>query len=340
MNLLLAINTAAGTGHESGLGSEMARLLQSYLGAQYSVHLSFADGHGDVSKRARSFINETGPNAVIIAGGGGGTLRAVIEGVSAKDGALPNPHQLRVGALRMGSGNVIARQLGVARDPREGVEELAAQLLAKKTAKCCVIGCETSDHPSSLYGATLGGFGLFGHVPKCLELHHEKRPGFHRFSAGMLGIERLTNVEYGACLMGLCLRTALNPNRIDMVEVQQGERVERFRLLAGALMNFPLKPIPFQPGVNLEDDELSLHLVPFHSSWQALTMMLRQKRVAHGARRFRITADAPLTLRAAKNKKLNFFLDEDPLTARELTLRVAGRLAFVPGKNFKPSKTK
>ena len=340
MNLLLAINTAAGTGHESGLGSEMARLLQSYLGAQYSVHLSLADGHDDISKRARSFINETGPNAVIIAGGGGGTLRAVIEGVSAKDGTLPNPHQLRVGALRMGSGNVIARQLGVARDPREGVEELAAQLLAKKTAKCCVIGCETSDHPSSLYGATLGGFGLFGHVPKCLELHHEKRPGFHRFSAGMLGIERLTNVEYGACLMGLCMRAALNPDRLDTVEVQQGERVERFRLLAGALMNFPLNPIPFQPGVNLEDDELSLHLVPFGSSWQALTMMLRQKRVAHGARRFRITADAPLTLRAAKNKKLNFFLDEDPLTARELTLRVAGRLAFVPGKNLKPSKTK
>ncbi len=340
MNLLLAINTAAGTGHESGLGSEMARLLQSYLGAQYSVHLSLADGHDDISKRARSFINETGPNAVIIAGGGGGTLRAVIEGVSAKDGALPNPHQLRVGALRMGSGNVIARQLGVARDPREGVEELAAQLLAKKTAKCCVIGCETSDHPSSLYGATLGGFGLFGHVPKCLDLHHEKRLGFHRFSADMLGIERLTNVEYGACLMRFCLRAALNPGRLDMVEVQQGERVERFRLLTGALMNFPLKPIPFQPGVNLEDDELSLHLVPFDSSWQALTMMLRQKRVAHGARRFRITANTPLTLRAAKNRKLNFFLDEDPLTARELTLRVAGRLAFVPGGNFKPSKTK
>ncbi len=340
MNLLLAINTAAGTGHESGLGSEMARLLQDYLGAQYSVHLSFADGHDDISKRARSFLNETGPNAVIIAGGGGGTLRAVIEGVSAKDGTLPNPHQLRVGALRMGSGNVIARQLGVARDPREGVEELAAQLLAKKTANCCVIGCETSDHPSSLYGATVGGFGLFGHVPRCLELHHEKRPGFHRFSAGLLGIERLTNVEYGTCLMGLCMRTALNPDRLDMVEIQQGERVERFRLLAGALMNFPLKPIPFQPGVNLEDDELSLHLVPFHSRLQALSMMLRQKRMAHGARRFRITANTPLTLRAAKNRKLNFFLDEDPLTARELTLRVAGRLAFVPGKNFKPGKTK
>ena len=340
MNLLLAINTAAGTGHESGLGSEMARLLQGYLGTQYSVHLSCADGHGDIAHRTRSFVNENESDAVIIAGGGGGTLRAVIEGVAAKDGTLPNSHQLRVGALRMGSGNVIARKLGVARDPRKGIEELAAQLLAKKTAKCCVIGCETSDHHSSLYGATLGGFGLFGHVPKCLELHHEKRPGFHRFSADMFGIERLTNVEYGTCLMGLCIRAALNPDRLDMVEIQQGERVERLRLLAGALMNFPLKPIPFQPDVNLEDDELSLHLVPFHSRLQALSMMLRQKRMAHGARQFRITAKTPLNIRAANNRKLNFFIDEDPLTARELTLKVAGRLAFVPGKNFKPSKTK
>ena len=340
MNLLLAINTAAGTGHESGLGSEMARLLQGYLGTQYSVHLSCADGHGDIAHRTRSFVNENESDAVIIAGGGGGTLRAVIEGVAAKDGTLPNSHQLRVGALRMGSGNVIARKLGVARDPRKGIEELATQLLAKKTAKCCVIGCEISDSPSSLYGATLGGFGLFGHVPKCLELHHEKRPGFHRFSADMFGIERLTNVEYGTCLMGLCIRAALNPDRLDMVEIQQGERVERLRLLAGALMNFPLKPIPFQPDVNLEDDELSLHLVPFHSRLQALSMMLRQKRMAHGARQFRITAKTPLTMRALKNRKLNFFIDEDPLTARELTLKVAGRLAFVPGKNFKPSKTK
>ena len=340
MNLLLAINTAAGTGHESGLGSEMARLLQGYLGTQYSVHLSCADGHGDIAHRTRSFVNENESDAVIIAGGGGGTLRAVIEGVAAKDGTLPNSHQLRVGALRMGSGNVIARKLGVARDPRKGIEELAAQLLAKKTAKCCVIGCEISDSPSSLYGATLGGFGLFGHVPKCLELHHEKRPRFHRFSADMFGIERLTNVEYGTCLMGLCIRAALNPDRLDMVEIQQGERVERLRLLAGALMNFPLKPIPFQPDVNLEDDELSLHLVPFHSRLQALSMMLRQKRMAHGARQFRITAKTPLNIRAANNRKLNFFIDEDPLTARELTLKVAGRLAFVPGKNFKPSKTK
>ena len=69
-------------------------------------------------------------------------------------------------------------------------------------------------------------------------------------------------------------------------------------------------------------------------------MMLRQKRMAHGARQFRITAKTPLTIRAAKNRRLNFFIDEDPLTARELTLKVAGRLAFVPGKNFKPSKTK
>ena len=115
----------------------------------------------------------------------------------------------------MGSGNVIARQLGVARNPREGVEELAAQLLAKIITHCCVIGCDTNNHPTTLFGATLGGFGLFGRVPKCLEAHHKIRPRFHRFSANLLGIERLTNVEYGLCLAGLCARAAVNPERLD-----------------------------------------------------------------------------------------------------------------------------
>jgi len=285
---------------------------------------------------ARKNINDS----VIIAGGGGGTLRAVIEGVgdSAKTGKLPGAEQLRIGALRMGSGNVIARQLGVARNPCEGVEELAAQLLAKTTTHCCVIGCDAANHPATLFGATLGGFGLFGHVPKCLEAHHENRPRFHRFSAGLLGIERLTNVEYGLCLAGLSAWAALNPERLDTVEVRQGKHTERFPLLAGALMNFPLGALPFQPGITVEDDELSLHLVPFRSRLQSLGLVASPQRNARTAKQFRITRETPVTLRVLNHDRMNFFIDEDPVEAREITLRVAGRLAFVPGKDFNPKR--
>ncbi len=340
MKLLLAINTSAGTGHNPALGQEMATSLRKRLGPDHSVQMNWGHGHGEIRRHAGEFARQNKHDSVIIAGGGGGTLRAVIEGVgdSAEAGNLPPAEQLRIGALRMGSGNVIARQLGVARNPREGVEELAAQLLAKITTNCCIIGCDTADQPETLFGATLGGFGLFGRVPKSLEKYHENRPRFHRFSAGLLGIERLTNLGYGLCLAGLCARSALNPDRLDTIEVQQGEHNEHFPLLAGALMNFPLGALPFQPGVTVEDAELSLHLVPFRSRMQALALVAFPKRNARTAKQFRITRETPITLRVLNRDRMNFFIDEDPVEAREITLRVAGRLAFVPGKDFNPKR--
>ena len=273
---------------------------------------------------------------MIIAGGGGGTLRAVIEGVG-----IEKPNQnLRLGALRMGSGNVIARQLGMAKDPVEGVEELAAQLLRKAIAECCVIGCDliNDNKPTStVYGATLGGFGLFGRVPQALEKYHADHPKLHRFTAKSVGIERLTNLEYGLCLAGLCSRAAWNPQTLPEIEVKQGDHTESFRVLAGALMNFPLGALPFQPGLKVEDLALSLHLIPYHSRLQALSLVPRAKALAKEARIFRITDDTPVTLRVVNGERMPFFIDEDPLEAAQLTLRIAGSLPFIPGKNYQPN---
>ena len=338
MNLLLAINSSAGTGHDLSLGEEMVRILQKRLGLSHSINLIRSESHKEIKERSRAFAEQHPSDTVIIAGGGGGTLRAVIEGVgdSAKTQILPGARQLRIGVLRMGSGNVIARQLKIAKNPREGVEELAAQLLAKTTANCCVIGCDTGNDSSPIYGATLGGFGLFGHVPKRLETYHAARPRLHRLSAGLLGIERLTNLEYGLCLSGLCGKTALYPKQLDLVEVRQGDRSERFPLLAGALMNFPLGALPFQTHVSVKDPELSLHLVPYRSRLQALGLVFNVKANAQEARQFNITKEAPVVMRVLNREHMQFFIDEDPVEAAKVTLRVAGHLAFVPGKNFTP----
>ena len=88
MNLLLAINTSAGTGHDLSLGSEMAQTLRERLGLGHTVDFGWADGHEAIRERSCEFTRQHTSNAVIIAGGGGGTLRAVIEGVgdSAKTG--------------------------------------------------------------------------------------------------------------------------------------------------------------------------------------------------------------------------------------------------------------
>src|SRR2546430_1305025 len=62
--------------------------------------------------------------AVVIAGGGGGTLRAVVEGACDGRPALPARDTIRIGGLRMGSGNVVAKRLGVPRDPLAGARHL------------------------------------------------------------------------------------------------------------------------------------------------------------------------------------------------------------------------
>jgi len=335
MNILLAINAAAGTGNTPALGRRLAEILRDRLGREHHVKLARAEGHEAIRGTARQFALRHPKDSVVIAGGGGGTLRAVIEGVGLKQ----TNHGPRLGALRMGSGNVIAKQLGIAIDPMEGVEELAGQLLRKAVTECCVIGCETGSTSDPVYGATLGGFGLFGRVPSRLATYHSRHPQLHRFTARSMGIERLTDVEYGLCLAGLCCGAAWNPNTLPEIEVQQGDRTESFQVLAGALMNFPLSALPFQPDLSVEDPALSLHLIPYRNRLQALSLVPRAKALAKEARIYRITADTPVTLRVRGGERMPFFIDEDPLEASEVTLRVAGLLPFIPGKNFQPNQT-
>ena len=152
-----------------------------------------------------------------------------------------------------------------------------------------------------------------------------------------MGIERLTNVEYGLCLAGLCSRAAWNPQTLPEIEVKQGDHTESFRVLAGALMNFPLGALPFQPGLKVQDLALSLHLIPYRSRLQALSLVPRAKALAKEARIFRIPDDTPVTLRVLNGERMPFFIDEDPLEAAQLTLRIAGSLPFIPGKNYQPN---
>ena len=103
-------------------------------------------------------------------------------------------------------------------------------------------------------------------------------------------------------------------------------------------MNFPLGALPFQPDVSVEDAELSLHLVPYRGRLQAMGLVLNGKNNAREAKQFRITHETPVTPRVLNRYSMHFFLDEDPIEARKVTLRVAGQLAFVPGKDFNPKR--
>src|SRR5688500_15495394 len=101
---LLIINRAAGTGHGDGVAEKLTSLFKECLSGLSHVRVELVGNHAEARACAGGFIAESEAPAFIVAGGGGGTLRAVIEGICDRRSseALPGPEEIRVGALRMG----------------------------------------------------------------------------------------------------------------------------------------------------------------------------------------------------------------------------------------------
>jgi hypothetical protein len=114
----------------------------------------------------------------------------------------------------------------------------------------------------------------------------------------------------------------LIPEKAELVEIQFQDQTERLRLLSGVVMNFPIKALPFKPGVTVEDEALAAYLIP----------------LAFRIRRHRIEKNQRLEIRLLDRECVELFLDEDPVTTcKRLTLEVAGSIAFVPGPDYASS---
>jgi hypothetical protein len=313
---LLIINRNAGTGQSESTTGELALLFKQGLGGLSNIRVELVSNHADARKCAAEFLSESEEQALIVAGGGGGTLRAVIEGVS------ESVNRVRIGALRMGSGNVLARQFGVPQDPVRGLDGLLTNLKAGQIVPCCVMRCETwtSAGQSQVHHAvTLGGLGQFGRIPSDLARWHARLPFLHERAARAFGIEKLTNIEYALAFLIRSVSCVLFPGKAELVEIQFQGQAERLRLLSGVVMNFPIKALPFRPGVTVEDEALVAFLIP----------------LALRIRRHRIEKNQRLEIRLLDRECVELFLDEDPVTTcKRLTLEVAGSIRFVPGPDY------
>src|ERR1051325_540667 len=308
---LLIINRTAGTGQDEVRVAQLTSLFSRELAELTEVKVESVSNHSDARALAARFSSASEAPALIVAGGGGGTLRAVIEGICESRNSA-----VCVGALRMGSGNVLARQFGVPRDPNAGLHGLLKNLHAGRTAPDCVMRCETWTNEGKAevhYAVTLGGFGQFGRIPADLARWHTRLPFVHKLGARTFGVEKFTNVEY---VFAFLLRSLTH--RPEPVEIQFEDQRQRLRLLSGVVMNFPIAALPFKPGVTIEDEALAVHLLTLR-----------------GSRYFRIDKDQRLELRYADHDRVEFFLDEDPVTTcGRLSLAVAGSVAFVPGPDY------
>ena len=314
---LLIINRTAGTGQDESTVEQLTSLFRQTLRELSEVRVELVNDHATARTCAAQFSTSSAGRAVVVAGGGGGTLRAVIEGICDSRSST-----VRAGALRMGSGNVLARQFGVPRDPFIALQGLLTNLSADRTTPCCVMRCETWTNSGSTevhHAVTLGGLGHFGRIPSDLSRWHTRFPYVQKLGDRSIGVEKLTNVEYAVAFL---LRTLTH--RTETVEVQFQNQQQRLRLLSGVVMNFPIPALPFNPCVNVEDEALAVYLLSLRGSCH-----------------FRIEKHQRLDIRFVDRECVEFFLDEDPVTTYgRLSLGVAGSVAFVPGPDYEQGVVK
>jgi hypothetical protein len=314
---LLILNRASGTGHTAQIVDQLSDALRSGHGSKLEVDAMVVDSHPEARSAATEFAEFGSRPSLLLAAGGGGTLRAVVEGVmDAFPSAPPTADVLRLAALRMGSGNVIAGKLGMPIDPVLAARQVGEGLARNVTSLCSVLRC-THGLPggatATRHAVTMCGLGEWGRVPGDIARWREGHATGRKRAASWVGLERVNKIEYLAFGATRMLAGTVSASRCEMVEI---DGKLKMRLLAAVALNLPLPPLP-DPGVAMGDEAMGLIVVP---------------RLGRPFRR-RLEAGESFAIRLLDRDSVEFFLDEDPeLATGWLKLEVAGVLAFVPGR--------
>lgn len=313
---LLIFNRSSGTGHPSELVEQLANAIRSGHRSPVEVENVVVDSHPEARSAAARFAANGARPSLLVAAGGGGTLRAVVEGVmDAFPSAPPTADVLRLAALRMGSGNVVARSLGIPIEPVEAARQVGQGHARGSSKPCGIIRCRfgTKEGGSDVrHAVTMCGLGQWGRVPGDIARWRLRHAGGRKRAASVIGLERVNGLEYVMFGAARMLAGTMAASRCELVEIDGGRRM---RLLAAVALNVPLPPLP-DPGVTLGDDAAGLIVVP---------------RLGRSFRR-RLEPGKTFELRLLDRESVEFFLDEDPERAYGwLTLEMAGVLAFVPG---------
>jgi diacylglycerol kinase family enzyme len=314
---LLILNRASGTGHPADVADQLKQALQSGYGSPLQIQTVVVDDHPGARSAAAHYASAAPRPSLVVAAGGGGTLRAVVEGVlEAFPAAAPGPEVVRLAALRMGSGNVVARALGIPRDPLAAALQVGEGLARNVTKPVAVIRC-THGLPGGgtavQHAVTMCGLGQWGLVPGDIARWRERHARGRKRAASLVGLERVNGLEYVIFGAARMLAGTVSRSRCAMVEIDGARQI---RLLAAVALNLPLPPLP-DPGVALGEEAIGLTVVP---------------RLGRPFRRRLVLGDS-FDLRLLDRDSVEFFLDEDPEEATGwLRLDVAGVLAFVPGQ--------
>lgn len=322
MKTLLCIHTKAGGGQEVSRAETLRDELERFLGMP--VTLALANSHGEVSSACKQFLRVSPGPALLLGGGGSGTARAVVDGVLAVEKAV---ERAKVAFLRLGSGNILARQFGVPKQPELALRGIAWNARAGRSAPCTVMRCTLTDvygRRSVRHAASLVGLGELARVPAELQAFKATR-GWHAALGRVVGIERRNRVDYVLFTARRLGRGLFQPARLDRAQVDLGGKSQNVRLLAGAVMNFPVSELPLPAKVRVEEPRLTLHLLEgrpqVHTEpiEEGQTLRIDFENAEGGA----------------------VFLDEDTLVGvRRLELSALTGLRAVPGPDYRFPTTK
>jgi diacylglycerol kinase family enzyme len=322
---MMVLNRAAATGR----GEDEVKALTNAFDRSFDYarrSVAVVETHEMARAVTGAFRSTCAGHGVVIAGGGAGTLRAVVEGLNTTEG-LPEPDHICVAPLRLGSGNVLAKTFGVSGDPMEALREASVNVQSGVVDPCAVMRCVVDG--TVRLSMTLVGLGQFGRIPSDLAAWHQAYPRTRRLLSHVVGVERLTQIEYRAGMGIRALRSWVNPDLMESVEVQTDRETTQMRLAAGAIANFAIKGLPLKPSHSAGDPLLSGFLLegpmsPFR--------LLRKKRLAESAHPFNVRSDSSVVLRLKSRGPVPFFLDEDPMSfKREVCIDIAGPIGIVPG---------
>ena len=334
--LLAIVNSRAGVGYGPSFLDNLRHKVADLFSQNFQISFLCAENHQKIEELTRDFLMADPSPAIVLAGGGGGTLSAVINGICTDFSGLrlPDQSQILVGALRMGSGNVLARYFGAPVDPFEGLELFAKALEKNSITPCCIGKYEFIDsqgHEQVRYVATLAGFGLFGRVPGMLSRFHSRFTGLYWLLVKIIGIEKMTSFEYAGSLLiqGIhCFLGMRNPDEVRLIA--QGEREIAIKLLAGAAMNFPVKSLPFDVTVSVSDQALELFFLPVNSKKRIIRYLIRPSSMKKNLLKYSLSSGNTLRICTYDHIPVEFFLDEDTFFfIKQLAISPVGVLHFI-----------
>ncbi|KYF81172.1 hypothetical protein BE11_32570 [Sorangium cellulosum] len=151
MRTSIIVNPAAGNAAQSARLHELAA-------ARPDVRLIQTEGPGHARELAGAAVEEG--SEIVVAAGGDGTINEVVQGLG------PHRDRARLGLLPLGTGNDLARTLGIPFDPVEAFALLDAGRVEALTRKVDLVHVESAGQTRYCLNVAAGGFS--GQVDEAL----------------------------------------------------------------------------------------------------------------------------------------------------------------------------